>query len=470
MHKSHRVFLVFTSCVILGLCFVPASLKAHQLLPDSVIQKLDQVVTKFMATSKPPAINVAIIHDQDIVYKHASGYTDVRQQVVAKADSKFPIMSITKTFTATMFMQLVEQGKVGLNDDVRKYIPEYKVRSTYNSTTPTTLLQLATHTSGLPRNSPADTAFTFSFERWMLTDGAYPIQPFATNKEVLHSLQYMKLDYPPYDFMHHNDRHYSNLGYTLLGIAIERAAKTSFSKYIQTNVLDVLGMTESGFLTEPRIGTEVAKGYRIDKKNGKTFETPLFEVNAAIYPGGMYSTASDMTKYIRAQYDDGDKILKTESRGMMRQLKIAWKPAYPYVLHEGGFPGHRSIAVFNPASKIGWVILTNSGDIDFGWINEQFANVLSAAYQKTAKLPLERYTGKYVLPGGYGSIDIYLKDDLLHSTYCQELLTSTTMKPDGTNRFKVEAKNGYSINYEFAADKSGNITGLRLGQFLWEKQ
>src|SRR5688572_25370381 len=134
MHKWTRDFVVSTSYVILSLCFVPASLKGQHLFPDSVIQKLDQVVAKFMITAKPPAISVAIIHDQDIVYKHAAGYTDLRQQVAAKSDSKFPIMSITKTFTATMFMQLVEQGKVGLNDDVRKYIPEYKVRSAFNST------------------------------------------------------------------------------------------------------------------------------------------------------------------------------------------------------------------------------------------------------------------------------------------------------------------------------------------------
>jgi CubicO group peptidase (beta-lactamase class C family) len=469
MNVLSRALLASIRFVFHGLCLVPAMLVAQQQLPDTVIHKLEQAVAQFRSTSNSPAISIAIVHGHDIIYKQAIGYTDVQNKVAAKVDSKFPIMSITKTFTATMFMQLMERGIVGLNDDIRKYIPEYKVKSDYKGTGPTTLLQLATHTSGLPRNTPADTAFTFSFERWMITGGASPVQPFATNKEVLQALQFMKLDYPPYDFIHQNDRHYSNLGYTLLGIAIERAAKTSYTKYIKDNILAPLKMMESGFLTEPGIGTKVAKGYRVEKKSGKFNEIPFFEVNAAIYPGGMYSTATDMIKYIIAQFD-GDEILKPDTRGMMRQLKIAWKPAYPYVLHEGGFPGHRSIAVFNPISKTGWVILTNIGDIDFGRINDQFAGILSEAYKKSEKLPLQQYTGTYSLPGGYGSMDIYLKNDSLYSTYCHELLPGRTLKAEGTNRFKVEVKDGYSINYEFVADETGKIKGLRLGQFLWEKQ
>jgi CubicO group peptidase (beta-lactamase class C family) len=456
------VFIVFFITV------VPAASPAQHPLPDSVIKKLQQVVDNFSKTSNSPGLSVAVVHEHDVIFKQATGYTDLGNKVETKVDSKFPIMSITKTFTATMFMQLVERGVIGLTDDVKKYIPEYKVKSTYNGTGPTTLLQLATHTSGLPRNSPADTAFTFSFERWMITGGAVLLKAFATNKEVLHSLQFMKLDYPPYDFIHQNDRHYSNLGYTLLGIAVERASKSNYTDYITRNILSPLNMKESGFLTAQGISAQLAKGYRYDKSRMKFDEISFFDVNAAIYPGGMYSTATDMAKYIIAQFDN-DQLLKPDTRAMMRQLKISWKPAYPYVLHEGGFPGHRSILVFNPESKIGWVILTNNGDNDFGKINEQFASILSDAFKKSGKPGLQQFTGTYSLPGGYGTMNIDLKNDSLYSTYCQDLLPVTAMKADGPNRFKVEVKDGYTINYEFVADKAGNIKGLRLGQFFWEK-
>ncbi|HTE28041.1 serine hydrolase [Flavitalea sp.] len=470
MRKTFRgTFLPIALIAFNIISLVPATLLAQHSLPDSVIKKLQQVVDNFSKTSNSPGLSIAIVHEHDVVYKQATGYTDLENKVETKVDSKFPIMSITKTFTATMFMQLVERGVIGLTDDVKKYIPEYKVKSPYKGTGPTTLLQLATHTSGLPRNTPADTAFTFSFERWMITGGAVPVKAFATNKEVLHTLQFMQLDYPPYDFIHQNDRHYSNLGYTLLGIAIERAAKTNYSDYVTDYILAPLKMKESGFLSDRGIGPQLAKGYRFDKNRKKFDEIPFFDVNAAIYPGGIYSTATDMTKYIMAQFDN-DQLLRPDTRAMMRHLKIAWKPAYPYVLHEGGFPGHRSILVFNPESKIGWVILTNNGDNDFGKINEQFASILSDAFKKSGKTDLQQYTGTYSLPGGYGAMDIYLKNDSLYSTYCQYLLPVTAMKADGPNRFKVEVKEGYNINYEFVADKDGKIKGLRLGQFLWDKE
>lgn len=69
-------------------------------------------------------------------------------------------MSVTKTFTATMLMQLSERGAVKLDDDVRKYVPEYKVTSDFPGTGPTTLFQLMTHSAGLPRNTPADADFS----------------------------------------------------------------------------------------------------------------------------------------------------------------------------------------------------------------------------------------------------------------------------------------------------------------------
>lgn len=456
----------FSVLIFLGV-ICPGSIWGQ--INDSAAGKLRKAVAEFMNKHKSPSVVVAVVHENDIVFFESMGYTDIGNKVPATIDSKYPIMSITKTFTATMLMKLVEQGVVRLDDDVRKYIPEYKVQSDFPGSGVTTLFQLATHASGLPRNTPADINFTLSYDRLMLGDGKDSIQPFSTNKELLRSLQFLKLDYPPFHYVHHNDRHYSNLGYSVLGIAIERAAKVSFPKYVTGQICKPLQMMSTGFLTEPGINDQVAKGYRYDKSTNTTMRIPPFQINAAIYPGGMYSTARDMATYISSQFND-NKVLSTNNRAMMNALKIGWKPAYPYVLHEGGFPGYRSIVVFNPDSKIGWVILTNSGDIDFNQVSGQIAETVSAAYRKPVMPGLTKYVGTYRLPGGYDSLTIVLKNDTLYSTYCRDVLHGQPMKADGEHRFRVDGMTGHTINYEFVADKNAGITRLRMGQLVWYRK
>src|SRR6476620_3925210 len=78
----------------------------QNLLPDSVVQELKKGVEGFQSRFHSPAIVVAIVHDKSIIFSDALGYTDIENKVPATIDSKFPILSVTKTFTATMFMQL----------------------------------------------------------------------------------------------------------------------------------------------------------------------------------------------------------------------------------------------------------------------------------------------------------------------------------------------------------------------------
>lgn len=434
----------------------------RQRLNDSTVARLDKVITDFKDKYRSPGVSVCLVHENDIVYSTSPGYTNIEHKTPVSIDSKFPIMSVTKTFTATMLMQLNERGTVKLDDDVRKYIPEYKIPGT-------TLFQLATHSAGLPRNSPADVDFAVSFDRWMLTGGKDSMKWFSTNNELLHSLQFVKLDYPPFHYIHHNDRHYSNLGYSVLGIALERAAKTNFAAYVHNSICKPLGMLHSGFLDEPGAKGQVATGYRYNATTGATDPVPYFMPYSAIYAGGMYSTARDMSKFISAQFDNNN-LLSPESKARMRFSKIGWKPAYPYVLHEGAIPGYRSIVVFNPENKAGWVILTNVADVDFNQVNGQIAEIVSAIYGKQPAPDIAKFVGTYKLPGGYSELKIFLKNDTLYSTYLDDLLPNKPMLPDGRLRFKVEGPNGHTIGYEFVTDDKNGIGALRLGQSVWYKQ
>jgi CubicO group peptidase (beta-lactamase class C family) len=436
--------------LILGMIASQLAAFSQDPLNDTINVKLGKAIAGFRDKYHCPGVSVAIVHGNDIVYTLSLGSTDLENKTAATTDSKYPIMSITKLFTATMLMQLKEKGIVGLDDDVKKYVPEYKVPS------PTSLLQLATHNSGLPRNSPADIDFTVSVDQWMFSGGKGAIKGLSTNKELLRSLQFIQLEYPPFEFVPPNDRHYSNLGFSLLGIALERAAREEYTSYVMHHICQPLGMTHTGFVNEPGISGAIAKGYRYNMD--RQTEVPSFDINSGIYAGGLYSTVGDLCRFISSQW-------KGEANAMMRQLKMDWKPAFTYVLHEGAFPGYRSIIVLNPGNRLGWVILTNGNDVDFNGINGALEGIIGGVYKQQVKVGLQAYTGTYSLPGGYGKQTISMRGDSLYSDYLQV----RAMVPDGGLRWKVVVDKGYSIGYEFVVNGEGKVEKLKMGQFVWQK-
>jgi CubicO group peptidase (beta-lactamase class C family) len=115
-------------------CFLTLALMAGVLqasaqnnLPDSIVEKLNKAIADFQTKQHCPGMAVAVVKENDIIYNHTLGYTDLDNKTPVTIDTRFPIMSVTKTFTATMLVQLAERGVVSMHDKVTKYIPEYKV-------------------------------------------------------------------------------------------------------------------------------------------------------------------------------------------------------------------------------------------------------------------------------------------------------------------------------------------------------
>lgn len=452
---------------------IPAVCPSQSLLTDSTINELRTGVEGFKNRYHSPSIVVVIVHDKKIIFSEALGYIDIENKIPATVDSKYPILSVTKTFTATMFMQLTERKITTLDDDVKKYVPEYKGNSDLMGKSGTTLFQLATHTSGLPRNSPADIHFAKQVDRWLLAGTTYATIEPATQKEFLRSLKFIQKEYPVYELLSYGDRHYSNLGYSLLGIALERAAKTGYTDYVANNICKPLQMKSTGFDTEKLADNVLAKGYYYNDSSKDFIKTPVFKSNAALYAGGMYSTATDLAKYISFQFDNSaqaNKILSKENRARMQAFKIGWKPSYPFVLHEGAMLGYRCQVAFNPEVKIGWVILTNTTDFEFSRMNEYISRLVLPVYNKKPVTDLNKYTGTYQLAGGYDSLRIYVRTDGLYSTYLREVFVESPLISSGNNKFKSQGKGNYSVGYEFIQNDEGEIIFLNLGQLMWVKQ
>lgn len=448
----------------LGLALYTASANGQQ-LPDSIAAQLKYNTDGFMQRYHAPGIAVVFIHDQDIVFSYAAGSIDLENKTPATVDALFPVMSVTKVFTATMFMQLYERKLVRLDDAVRKYLPTYKPAGT-------TLLQLATHTAGLPRNAPADLEMMEQVETWMSRDSAGPAIAAATTPALLQSLATIRLEYPAYAFVSYTDRHYSNLGYEMLGLALEHAAGKSYNAYVLANICAPLGMRHTGFLGQHAV-PGLAQGYRYNEDKQRFIKAPAFIPNSAMSAGGLYSTARDMAKFLSFQFRQdaaAAKILSVDNRAMMAAFRIAWKPDYPIVRHEGAIFGYRSQIAYNPLLKTGWVILTNGNDFEFGKINQVFNQLLANAYPGPSPLSPAALVGTYSLPGNVQSLQITLKDGQLFSTYLQTLTGNAPLQPSGRDHYEVHTGNRTAIGYEFLRDApSGNIL-LNLDQLLWTKQ
>lgn len=466
------MFKSFSLIACLCLLTMAPVASTAQPLPDSTVAQLKAGIAGFKDRYHTPGIAVAIVHGKEIVFSESLGYVDLENKVAATIDSRFPILSVTKTFTATMFMQLVQQHKITLNEDIKKYLPEYKGEKTGATESGISFLQLATHTSGMPRNTPADVNFAKQIDRWMLNRTPYVSLEPSSKKELLQSLPYIKKVYPDYLLLSYGDRLYSNLGYSMLGIALERAAKQDYGEYVVNNICKPLQMTSSGMGTESFGSTIVAKGYYFDDSLQQFLKTPIFHSNAALYAGGMYSTARDLAKYISFQFDTSaaaNKVLSLKNRRMMQSLRIGWKPSYPIVLHEGGMLGYRCQVAFYPDLEIGWVILTNTTDFEFDKMNEYIGKLVSPVYKKPSPA-MAKFVGTYRLQGGYDSLRIYIKDGQLYSTYLEKELPVQPLIANGYNRFRAQARGSYNIGYSFIANDTEGIKALVLGQLTWVKE
>ena len=179
-------------------------------------------------------MTTGIVSGKELVWAKSYGEADMEKKLAADTDTVYRIGSITKMFTAVMLEQLVEAKKVHLSDPVEKYFPEVKlVQDRFADAPPITLIQLATHTSGLGRE-PDNTAtyVTDAVADWEKTlIAALPHTHYILEPGTRFS--------------------YSNIGYAILGAALSRAAGEPYVDYVPKHIFQPLGMTHSALERNP---------------------------------------------------------------------------------------------------------------------------------------------------------------------------------------------------------------------------
>ena len=313
-----------------------------------------------------PALSVGIVHNGKLVYKRGFGFADVRSQQRATPDTSYRIASISKTFTSIAIMQLLEQGKLRLDDKVQKYLPWFKARTNDLDARNITIRQVMSHTAGIFRDG--------NTSHW--DDDKFP-GVAGLRKEISKAVVFENLTHFKY----------SNFGYALLGQVISKASGINYDDYVKNNIIKRLGMTKTApDLTEQSEGW-LAKGYSriIPGKERKTFNH--IRTNAYASATGFLSNVSDLAKYLGAlslKRKGADALIGRESKKeIMRAhwatgegpesyglgFKIYKIDTRKIIEHGGGFLGFITQIALDVENDIGVITLSNTNDSSASEIN-----------------------------------------------------------------------------------------------------
>lgn len=426
-----------------------------------------------MAYRGLPALTAAVVYDQDIVWSQGFGYADVELITRATPSTIFRIASITKLFTATAIMQLRDQGKLRLDDPVIAHLPWFQIRNRFPEAPTITIRHLITHTSGLPRESghPYWTDFNFPAREEMISNIPNQETPIASETELK----------------------YSNLAFSLAGEIVGCASGQPYAEYVQTHILQPLGMTSTGVVMPDEQLPRLATGYGRRMPDGSRDIKPFVDCRAISPAAGMSSTAEDLARLAMLQFRDGPagglQILKGSTvREMHRPqwLHSDWQSGWALgfatrrlldrqlVEHGGALFGYRTQISVVPTDKVAVIVMTNADDGEPGLYVDKALNLLLPAIRKAVTPPQkemrpfdpawERYLGKY--RNAWGDIEILrLDQDLaMYGPWDPDPRTCIgRLRAEGERVFRVEGGGIPGELVRFEVDGDGKVVKVRTG-------
>ncbi|MDR1984463.1 MAG: beta-lactamase family protein [Prevotellaceae bacterium] len=355
---------------------------------EKLNRKADEAINQVLSNYNYVGLAVAVVNENKIVYSNEFGVKNVETQEKIKKDDLFRIASISKTFTSTAIMQLYEQGKFNLDDDISDALG-YSVRNPNFPDIKITYKMLLSHTSSL---SDAEGYFDYDI-----------LKP-----EINLNYANAYWDYAPGE-----KYNYCNLGFNLLGALIEIHSGTRFDNYIRQNILLPLEIDDAGFNVDSLDNQKFVTLYNWQdsvwieskdayKSRSDEMENYALGKNAILFSptGGMKISAVNLAKWMLCRMNYGSlndtKIISEESS---KQMFIPVEPANgkssyglgimvskdlvdgdTLIGHTGGAYGLTSAMFFNPDTKFGVVMITNGSSPKNGK-DKIISDVVNAMYK-----------------------------------------------------------------------------------------
>jgi D-alanyl-D-alanine carboxypeptidase len=356
----------------LGLLFAIALVSAAHAAPSDVERRLDQAllaIERQVAASTAPGLVVAITDRKSLRKVIVHGYSDLKTRTPLTADSLFAIGSISKSFTAVALMELRDEGRFHPEDPITRYLPWFKVDSTF---APMTGQHLLTHTAGLPKYLPA----------------------LSSSRYTAYALRDFKPRYAPGEHFW-----YSNTGFQILGYVLESVEHEPYHSIIERRILKPLGMQSSFAMIDDSLRSKLAMSYVRSPTDGAYVEAPWFEYSAA--DGSIASTAADMCAYARLILNGGTTaahpLLSKASFDLLTTpvlsnyaygLQVLKENGDTVIRHGGSMAGFSSLLETHVHDGFGVVILTNGNRDEELW--QWIVDTVETAYRGDPVKPFTR--------------------------------------------------------------------------------
>ena len=303
-----------TSCVIAASAAIIMNADAGAAMPDTGKRAISEFMTKAVERGDVPGVVTLIVDREGVLYEGAAGKQDVARGTAMPADAIFRIASMTKPVTSVALMMLVDQGKIGIDDPVAKYLPEFDKRPVIEKLDPA---------SGSYETRPAKTAITI---RHLLTNTSGLGYAFSdpTMHRIVAATKKVETELP---LLHDPGAKWTySPGTRVLGWVVEKVSGEPLDVYLRTRIFEPLKMADTGWtVSQDKVARVVTVHSR---KGGKLAETPnqAKEATPVRGDGGLYSTARDYGRFVRMLLNggslDGAKILNPQTVQTMGQMHI----------------------------------------------------------------------------------------------------------------------------------------------------
>jgi CubicO group peptidase (beta-lactamase class C family) len=374
---SLRLSLTATALVLLGTSVAPAAAQSDR---AALVKKLDSLAGSGVLENRAVGIGAAVVRGNDTLLLKGYGKADVEWNVPLPADAIFEIGSITKQFTAVALLQLRDAGKLSLDDDITKWLPDFDTRGNK-----VTLRRLLDHTSGIKGITEMPEFGTLAMNARFPRDSAYAL-----------------IKRYPFEFKTGEAQIYNNSAFWLLGLVVEKASGGTYEDYVEKKLFEPLGMKRSMYCNSSENVERRAHGYMV--QNGVIRRAPTNVHTWPFSAGSLCSTPGDLVTWLQALH--GGKVLSPKSYTEMTtasklndgtQLRYGMGIAVAkdsrglnFIGHGGGIAGFTSEATWYPDAKAAVVVLMNSnGNIDPGAVGGE----LAAELLPTTRPALKQFTG-----------------------------------------------------------------------------